>query len=455
MKAPNHVVGGVVFTGVFGGICGVNILQEVTLIVLTIFASLLPDVDHPKSIIGKLFKPISVAINKRHGHRTITHSLFMLLGLTLLAGLIESNFSESKTYTLTFCLAYLSHLLFDMMTLQGVPLLYPYKKNPCVIPADPRARLRTNDNRAELGVFIFFIVAGVFMQPLMSNGFWTSYNRLFGTMKHVYSEFRKSDDLLRVDYSYRVASEKKQSFGFLIEATESRFVMLGPNATSWEVLDKKEVIVEGATPTHTNRRFTIHKKPFVNMPADTLNVLLRDRLVLSLETQGNESFETRVVDVLGDRQLVGEELVSELLETIHFSEIPDAVELEQVTYIASPRIETLKKRLSSLRSDYQADLKQYEADLAELAQMRENYGQTGVIYDKQKLLERIQEKTKRLKEPIFATSHEADLIAEIQELRATDLQNYSNQKSVARREYQLARSGPLLLTGIFTYVTLD
>jgi inner membrane protein len=36
-----------------------------------------------------------------------------------------------------FYFSVLSHLIFDMVTLAGIPLFYPFYKNPCVLPANP------------------------------------------------------------------------------------------------------------------------------------------------------------------------------------------------------------------------------------------------------------------------------------------------------------------------------
>jgi len=59
MTAPNHVTGGIVFTGLFCSFFSVNIFANPLFIGMTIFGSLLPDIDHTKSWIGKLFYPIA------------------------------------------------------------------------------------------------------------------------------------------------------------------------------------------------------------------------------------------------------------------------------------------------------------------------------------------------------------------------------------------------------------
>ena len=81
MTAPNHVIGGYTLTGIIGSISGINILEQVELLPIIFIASLLPNIDHPKTIMGRLFRPISKMINRKYGHRTITHSLLVLIVL--------------------------------------------------------------------------------------------------------------------------------------------------------------------------------------------------------------------------------------------------------------------------------------------------------------------------------------------------------------------------------------
>ena len=200
MRTPNHIIGGLVFTGICSSLSGVNLFASPLQTSVAITASLLPDIDHPKSLIGTLLKPLSLTINRRYGHRTITHSGVTLIILTLAIAIIEKLATGANSLALVFFFAYFSHLMLDMMTLQGVPLLYPITKNPFVIPGNPgyrirtgdlRAeavmyRIRTGDLRAEAVMFCLFLSLGLFLRPLFEHGFWTSYNRLFGTMQKSY-----------------------------------------------------------------------------------------------------------------------------------------------------------------------------------------------------------------------------------------------------------------------------
>jgi inner membrane protein len=83
MTSPNHIAGGIVITGILSSLWNINIFANPFSIIITVFGSLLPDIDHTKSLIGKLFFPISKQIAKKYGHRTITHSLFFLFTVTI------------------------------------------------------------------------------------------------------------------------------------------------------------------------------------------------------------------------------------------------------------------------------------------------------------------------------------------------------------------------------------
>ena len=92
---------------------------------------LLPDIDHPGSKMGRALYPIAWVVNKLFGHRGATHSLIALL-LTSVLFLIPSFLLEGFTsflytqFAIGISVGYLSHLLPDMSTKSGVPLLYPF-----------------------------------------------------------------------------------------------------------------------------------------------------------------------------------------------------------------------------------------------------------------------------------------------------------------------------------------
>lgn len=91
---------------------------------------LLPDLDHPKSVLGRKLWFISHPLSAIVGHRGITHSLlatvFMLISLTLITAFPQ--YSAYRWIVAPLCVGYLSHIAGDALTPSGVPLFYPKKK---------------------------------------------------------------------------------------------------------------------------------------------------------------------------------------------------------------------------------------------------------------------------------------------------------------------------------------
>lgn len=143
MQGFNHIAGGLCFTGIFASFHDVNIFEKPEYLGVTIAFSLLPDVDHTRSIVGKIFYPLAKWLSIKFGHRTITHSLlFYLITLLSVRG-FELLYLGHLNYTILVAYALASHLVFDMCTRQGIPLFYPFSTRPCVLPANPSMRLRS------------------------------------------------------------------------------------------------------------------------------------------------------------------------------------------------------------------------------------------------------------------------------------------------------------------------
>lgn len=87
---------------------------------------LLPDIDHPRSFLGQRLKWLSVPIARVFGHRGFTHSLLAIAAGILLFTL---KFASDMLIPLDafhgMIIGYLSHIVADMLTPAGVPLLWP------------------------------------------------------------------------------------------------------------------------------------------------------------------------------------------------------------------------------------------------------------------------------------------------------------------------------------------
>ena len=90
---------------------------------LAVFGGLLPDIDHPKSWVGRRLRPVSDVVARIFGHRGITHSLLAVLGCgwLLRQGIVPARWAEPLVA------GYLSHLLGDLLTPAGLRLLWPIR----------------------------------------------------------------------------------------------------------------------------------------------------------------------------------------------------------------------------------------------------------------------------------------------------------------------------------------
>lgn len=103
--------------GLFLGLLTLPILNptnSILFVCLVLLGSAMPDIDHPNSKMGRIFKPIGWLFE----HRGFFHSIFPVLLLLLL----------TKLYSLLFlpiAIGYISHILIDMTTKQGILLIHP------------------------------------------------------------------------------------------------------------------------------------------------------------------------------------------------------------------------------------------------------------------------------------------------------------------------------------------
>ena len=91
---------------------------------LAMAGALLPDLDHPKSWIGRRLFLVSRPLAALCGHRGVTHSL---LAAAVCLGLLGAVI-RVPAWLDPLAVGYLSHLAADLLTPAGVPLLWPWRK---------------------------------------------------------------------------------------------------------------------------------------------------------------------------------------------------------------------------------------------------------------------------------------------------------------------------------------
>jgi inner membrane protein len=279
MSGTNHIAGGVVFTGLYLSMFDINIYSQPIFLFFTAFFSLLPDVDHTKSLIGKVFYPVAWYINKKYGHRTITHSLLCYVILGLITAIVENNFYHDSTITKIFFWSYGSHLVLDMLTLQGVPLFYPYKKNPCVIPGNPQFRFRSADFKAEIICFLIFGLLLFSTKDLFANGFWNTYNRKSDNIQAIYNERRIYDKLIKVDYEVIKDGIKFKDTGYLVSSEKTSLILLGKSFI--EVTPSEHIVT--LKPIRSDSFFQIKTQSFTNYSTEKLNELCRNKAITEMK----------------------------------------------------------------------------------------------------------------------------------------------------------------------------
>lgn len=111
------LLAGLVFAGFF------DVRLPWLFVLIVVVSSSLPDIDHPRSKISKLFFPVSWIISWVVKHRGVMHSIFPVLGIFVLFWYYDLTYIG-----LAVALGYLSHLLADSMTQGGIDFLYPVSK---------------------------------------------------------------------------------------------------------------------------------------------------------------------------------------------------------------------------------------------------------------------------------------------------------------------------------------
>ena len=120
MMAKSHVVVGAAAWIVAAPLLHASPLDP-AMLGLAVAGSLLPDIDHPKSWVGRRVRPLSTGIARLVGHRGITHSMIAVAALILLA----QHAGYHRAAISAVAIGYLSHLCADMLTPAGVPLAWP------------------------------------------------------------------------------------------------------------------------------------------------------------------------------------------------------------------------------------------------------------------------------------------------------------------------------------------
>jgi len=108
--------------GFLVGLLGIKYLNpgnQILFMLLCMFGAALPDIDHPRSKIGRKVKVVAMLFE----HRGFWHSLFVLVPLSFVL-----LYFVSRINAYAVLLGYVSHLAIDCLTYEGIMPLHPLSR---------------------------------------------------------------------------------------------------------------------------------------------------------------------------------------------------------------------------------------------------------------------------------------------------------------------------------------
>ena len=153
---------------------------------LAAVASILPDADLPTSKIGRLFFWLSVPLERRFGHRTITHSAVGLLAVALIASPL---WFVDPLYFWCALGGYWSHLWIDMLNVRGVDLFWPSPVR-LVTPGNRNWRMEVG-SKAEMILLSALLVLTVALYPLSWMGFRDALQALIRSFDIAHEQYQR------------------------------------------------------------------------------------------------------------------------------------------------------------------------------------------------------------------------------------------------------------------------
>ena len=153
---------------------------------LVAVASLGPDVDLPTSKVGLLLFWLSVPLERRFGHRTVTHSAVGLLVVALIASPL---WWVRPLYFWCVLGGTWSHVWIDMLNVRGADLFWPSPVR-VVAPGNRNWRLEVG-SKAEMILLSVLLVLTVALYPLSHLGFRDALQALIRSFDIAHEQYQR------------------------------------------------------------------------------------------------------------------------------------------------------------------------------------------------------------------------------------------------------------------------
>jgi membrane-bound metal-dependent hydrolase YbcI (DUF457 family) len=305
MLAPTHSVFGIFLTLIILAVFGVQWGLHWTIILFAILGAIIPDIDHPRSIIGKLFLPISIPLERRYGHRTITHSLigwaissilfavFVLFGVFIFGFVLKYDVGGwvlAPRWIAAFTISYFSHLVLDMLNPRGSQMFWPDSGRD-VIPRNPKFRPESGA-RIEFLIFFIFVALMFLAFPISKYGITSSLRWLLATPGSAIEEYKTYKNHAYLEFT-GIMSETREPIsgtGEILDVNNKRLVILlkdvGHRTSDigqiYTISDElaADIIASHVRVKRTNIPIKMEKKEFVNESREyLLSLIPRNALV--------------------------------------------------------------------------------------------------------------------------------------------------------------------------------
>ena len=221
MTTPTHIAFGLLTVAGSFSFFSMPLHRNLPAVACAIIGSVLPDIDSPKSYIGRVLPYASIPIERQWGHRTITHSLPCLIALSVMTWPLL--IWQTPCYAALF-LGYMSHLIADCATKSGVPLFYPHSA-ACVFPGSAKYRIKTGSmGERYLLIWLVFMLL-IFLPILHMGGIWKSFRYLMATPSAAYADYRQADTetILIFEGRWRHTREHVRGEGVILDARSTMF----------------------------------------------------------------------------------------------------------------------------------------------------------------------------------------------------------------------------------------
>lgn len=125
MTYQSHLSIGLACWALYCGSTGIPIVSQAGIVGTGIAAlfSLLPDVDHPQSWIGRAVPVLPEILHATFGHRGMTHSMFMIASIYMVFDLSGAD----KWVVMAAFIGYATHIFSDFFADTGIELFWPWR----------------------------------------------------------------------------------------------------------------------------------------------------------------------------------------------------------------------------------------------------------------------------------------------------------------------------------------